>query len=250
MLGWQQSNVTPFVECVMGLGYRLIRSAARLALSLQMRLEITGIERLPQTGPILFVSNHLGITDQLAIGARLPHELRILAKAELFEWPILGWLARQSGVVPIRRGEADRAAMRTMRDLLCGGAWVLVFPEGTFVDPHEPLGMVSVKTGAAWLAWHTGATVAPVAITGTEIVWSPGRGWRLWRRPHVHVTFGEPYMPAWPEHVAQKVAWRSAADEMAVRIAALLPEGYRGAYALPVKEEMPDDAPVRPQTMP
>ncbi len=139
----------------MGLGYRLIRSAARLVLSLQMRLEITGIERLPQTGPVLFVSNHLGITDQLAIGARLPHELRILAKAEMFEWPILGWLARQSGVVPIRRGEADRAAMRTMRDLLRGGAWVLVFPEGTFVDPHEPLGMVPVKTGAAWLAWHT-----------------------------------------------------------------------------------------------
>jgi len=56
-------------------------------------------------------------------------------------------------------------------------------------------------------------------------------------------------LPVWPEHVAQKVAWRSAADEMAVRIAALLPEGYRGAYALPVKGT-PDDAPVRPQPMP
>lgn len=249
MLGWQQSNVAPFVGFSMGLGYRIIRAVASLVLSLQMRLEITGIERVPPTGPILFVSNHLGITDQLAIGVRLPHELRILAKAEMFEWPILGWLARQSGVVPIRRGEADREAMRTTRDLLRGGAWVLVFPEGTFVDPDAPLGMVPVKTGAAWLAWHTGALVVPVGITGTEIVWSPGRGWRLWQRPPVHVTFGEPYMPVWPAQVAQKVAWRTAADEMAARIAALVPEGYRGAYGI-AAQGMSDGAMASPQTTP
>ena len=215
----------------MGVGYHILRSAAKLILAFQMQLEIHGIERLPRSGPLLFVSNHLGLTDQFAIAARLPHQVRILAKAELFEWPIVGWLARRGEVVPIRRGEADREALRTVRDLLDSGAWVLVFPEGTFVDSHEPFGMARVKTGAAWLAWHTGATVVPVAITGTEVVWSPGRGWRLWQRPHVLVTFGEPYKPDWPEQAAQKLAWRAAADEMAVRIAALLPERYRGAYA-------------------
>jgi 1-acyl-sn-glycerol-3-phosphate acyltransferase len=220
----------------MGLGYRLLRSAASLLLAFQTRLEISGVDRLPGAGPLLLVSNHLGMTDQLAIGAHLPHELRILAKAELFEWPILGWLARRGDAIPIRRGEADREALRTVRDVLQRGAWVLVFPEGTYVDPGEPLGMLPVKTGAAWLAWHTGATVVPVAITGTEVVWSPGRGWRLWQRPRVRVTFGEPYKPVWPKQAAQKLAWRAAADEMAQRIAALLPEGYRGAYALPAPE--------------
>jgi 1-acyl-sn-glycerol-3-phosphate acyltransferase len=92
--------------------------------------------------------------------------------------------------------------------------------------------MLPVKTGAAWLAWHTGATVQPVAITGTETVWSPGRGWRVWQRPRVRVIFGEPYQPVWPADVAPKIAWRLAADEMATRIAALLPVGYRGVYAL------------------
>jgi 1-acyl-sn-glycerol-3-phosphate acyltransferase len=220
----------------MGLGYHILHSVSKLILAFQMRLEIRGIERLPRTGPLLLVSNHLGLTDQFAIAARLPHQVRILAKAELFEWPIIGWLARRGEVVPIRRGEADREALRTMRDLLDCGAWVLVFPEGTFVDSHEPFGMAPVKTGAAWLAWHTGVTVVPVAITGTEVVWSPGRGWRLWQRPHVCVTFGEPYKPVWPEQAAQKLAWRVAADEMARRIAALLPEGYRGVYALPAPE--------------
>lgn len=215
----------------MGVGYHILRSAAKLVLAFQMRLEIRGIERLPRTGPLLFVSNHLGNTDQLAIAVRLPQEVHILAKAEIFEWPIVGWLARRGEAVPIRRGEADREALRTMRDLLYSGAWVLVFPEGTYVDPGEPLGMLPVKTGAAWLAWRTGATIVPVAITGTEVVWSPGRGWRLWQRPRVRVTFGEPYKLVWPEHAAQKPALRAAADEMARRIAALLPEGYRGVYA-------------------
>lgn len=232
----------------MGLGYRLLRAAASLALTCQMRLEISGHEHLPETGPLLFVSNHLGLTDQLAIGARLPRELRILAKAELFEWPIVGWLARRGEAVPIRRGEADREAMRMMRDLLRSGSWVLVFPEGTYVDADEPLGMLPVKTGAAWLAWHTGATVVPVAITGTEVVWSPGRGWRIWHRPRVRVIFGAPYQPLWPADVAPKLAWRIVADEMALRIAALLPEDYRGVYAISAPaSEMAGSAAVLPQ---
>jgi 1-acyl-sn-glycerol-3-phosphate acyltransferase len=233
----------------MGLGYRLIRSAARLVLAFQMRLEIRGAERLPRTGPALLVSNHLGATDQLVIGARLPHELRILTKAELFEWPIIGWLARRGDAVPIRRGESDREALRAVRDLLQGDAWVLVFPEGTYGHGDEPRGMIRVKPGAAWLAWHTGATVVPVAITGTESVWSLSRGWRLWQRPRVCVTFGEPYKPVWPHHVAQKVAWQAIADEMALRIAALLPEDYRGIYALPPPEMM-SNASILPQSAP
>jgi 1-acyl-sn-glycerol-3-phosphate acyltransferase len=231
----------------MGVGYRILRSVAKLILIFQMQLEIHGVERLPVAGPLLLVSNHLGNTDQFAIAVRLPHAVHILAKAELFEWPIIGWLARRGDVVPIRRGEADREALRTMRDLLKSGAWVLVFPEGTYVDPGEPLGMLPVKTGAAWLARHTDAPIVPVAITGTEVVWSPGRGWRLWQRPHVCVTFGEPYKPVWTDDVAQKSALRAAADEMAQRIAALLPEGYRGVYVLPAQERS-GGTPILPQS--
>ena len=56
----------------MGVGYRVLRSVARLAFAAQMRLEVSGAERLPPAGPVLFVSNHLGPTDQFAIAMRLP----------------------------------------------------------------------------------------------------------------------------------------------------------------------------------
>jgi hypothetical protein len=63
-----------------------------------------------------------------------------------------------------------------------------------------------------------------------ERVWAPRRGWRLWHRPRVIVTFGEPYTPAIPDGVSTKDVYQVVADEMGRRIAALLPEAYRGYY--------------------
>lgn len=93
--------------------------------------------------------------------------------------------------------------------------------------------MLPVKTGAAWLALRTGAAVVPVGIWGTENVWARDwRPWRLlWRRPRASVAFGEPYRLALPPGVSMKEALGTLADDMARRIAALLPEAYRGAYA-------------------
>ena len=90
--------------------------------------------------------------------------------------------------------------------------------------------MLPAKPGAAWLALKTGATVMPVGIWGAEYVWCRARGWRVWHRPHVYVNFGEPYIPAAPVGVSSKAATTAVAEEMARRIAALLPEEYRGFY--------------------
>ena len=90
--------------------------------------------------------------------------------------------------------------------------------------------MLPLKTGAAFLALRAGVPVVPVAITGSEHVWTLPRGWRVWHHPHVHVVFGEPYRPRVPAGLSTRHAMRIVADEMACRIAALLPEAYRGRY--------------------
>lgn len=59
----------------------------------------------------------------------------------------------------------------------------------------------------------------------------PARGWRPWHRPRVTITFGEPYRPQIPPGQSTKATYQMMADEMGRRIAALLPEEYRGAYA-------------------
>ncbi|MGH2484962.1 MAG: lysophospholipid acyltransferase family protein, partial [Ktedonobacterales bacterium] len=214
----------------MDISYRIIRALCRILVFLQMRLHVRNAARVPTTGPVLVVSNHLGSTDPLTIAVDIPRQLRIVAKAELFDWPFIGWLARRGDVIPIRRGESDRDALRTVLDALYADQCALVFPEGGYRQPPEVASMLPVKPGAAWLALKTGATVVPVGIWGTEYVWSRARGWRFWHRPRVHVAFGEPYLPVPPRGVSTKAATTAVAEEMARRIAELLPEDYRGFY--------------------
>jgi 1-acyl-sn-glycerol-3-phosphate acyltransferase len=213
------------------LRYALIRALGWGVALAQMRLRVVGVKRVPLTGGVMLVSNHLGVSDPLPIGLRVPRELRMLSKIEIFHRFFLGGVARIVGAVPIRRGESDRAALQTVLDLLEAGECLLLFPEGTYAHPPAPVGMLPLKTGAAWLALRSGCQVVPVGIYGTERVWHWSRGWRPWRRPLVHVVFGAPYVPQAPAGVSLKVALQAVTDEMGHRIAALLPEEYRGVQA-------------------
>jgi 1-acyl-sn-glycerol-3-phosphate acyltransferase len=212
------------------LGYGVIRALGRIVVFAQMRLRVVGVERVPAKGGVILVSNHLGLSDPLPIGLRLPRQMRMLGKIEIFRRFVLGGVAHIAGAVPIRRGESDRDALLTVLDLLKAGECLLVFPEGTYAHAPAPVGMLPLKTGAAWLALRSGCQVVPVGITGTEQVWHWARGWRPWRRPQVSVVFGEPYTLQVESGAPLKVALRAATEDMGRRIAALLPERYRDAY--------------------
>lgn len=218
----------------MSIGYRLIRALGRVVTLAQMRLSVEHAERVPREGPVLLVSNHLGLVDPLVIALPLRRETRMLAKAEVFRWPLVGMLARAVGALPIRRGASDRVALAASLHALARGECLLVFPEGTYTRAPAPPVMLPLKTGAAWLALRSGAVIAPVGIWGAERVWQPSRGWRPWRRPHVYVAFGAPYKPTAPVGASLGVALDAATEEMARHIAALLPAAYRGHYATPV----------------
>jgi len=213
------------------LGYEVIRALGRLVVFAQMRLRVVGVERVPTSGGVMLISNHLGLIDPLPIGLRLPRQMRMLGKIEIFRRFLLGDIARIAGAVPIRRGESDREALVTTLDLLKAGECLLVFPEGTYAHAPKPVGMLPFKTGAAWLALRSGCAVVPVGIAGTERVWHWKRGWRPWRRPRVSVVFGEPYTVQQQPGVSLKIALQAAAEQMAELIADLLPERYRGVYA-------------------
>lgn len=220
-------------------GYRLLRLLARLALAQQMRLTIEGIERVPASGPLLLVANHLGNAEALAIGVHIPRVVRILAKADIFEWPVIGTLARSALVIPIRRSEPDRKGLRAVQDALNAGHAVLIFPEATYAHAPDLPAMIPFKPGVAWLAYRTGVTIVPVGIWGFEAIWMPERGWKLWHRPEAHVVFGEPMRLPVAEGTLERAAVDDLTEELAVRIAALLPEVYRGVYASRVPATTP-----------
>jgi 1-acyl-sn-glycerol-3-phosphate acyltransferase len=231
--------------------YQLLVILSRLLIFLTMKRRIHGQEATPREGGLLIVSNHLGLLDPLAIGTKLPRRLYILAKVEMFSWPVIGWLARKADVIPIRRGQSDREAILRVLEHLKAGHAVMLFPEGTYPKAHQPRSMIKAQPGAALLAQRSGATILPIGISGSEMVWSKrGMPWTWLRRWPVEVRVGEPYRPSVPASASQKQALALVSEEMMRRIAALLPEAYRGYYRDAAPPEMAQAALATQTTMP
>jgi putative phosphoserine phosphatase / 1-acylglycerol-3-phosphate O-acyltransferase len=182
--------------------YHLLRPWVRPELFPYARFDIAGVEHVPRRGPVLVASNHRSYFDVAAlavVAARLGRPVRFLGKKELFDAPVIGWLARALGGIPVDRGTGAGAAsaLHDAQKALLAGEAVVVLPQGTiprgeaFFDP-----VLHGKTGTARLAASTGAPVVPVGIWGSEQVW-PRRSrlpdmTTLTRPPTVRVRVGMP----------------------------------------------------------
>src|SRR5271154_5443685 len=118
---------------------------------LYFRLQRTGREHLPRTGPLLLASNHRSFLDPFVIGALVRRPVYYMAKRELFEKRWQAWVLNSLGAFPVDRGAGDRDAMETARAILERGDCVVVFPEGTRVrsgglsDPRRGVGRLALE---------------------------------------------------------------------------------------------------------
>ncbi len=154
--------------------YHLLRPFVRPEVFPYARFDLAGLTHVPK-GPVLLAANHRSYFDVAAlavVAARLGRPVRFLAKRELFDVPLLGWVARALGGIPVERKSGSSRPMREAEAALRAGEVVIVLPQGTiprgdaFFDP-----VLHGKTGTARLAAATGAPVVPVGIWGTEKVW-------------------------------------------------------------------------------
>jgi 1-acyl-sn-glycerol-3-phosphate acyltransferase len=189
-------------------------------------------DAIPRDGPVILASNHISNADAVIIGGwltpRLGRRIHWLGKKEMFDWPVVGWMARNGGVVPVDRGAADVEAFRLAQRVLEAGHVLMVFPEGT----RSPNGELQVpKDGLAMLALRTNATIVPIGISNTDRVWKKGS--RL-PRPGGHATMriGEPFKVGdlLPPDIDRKAAKGLATTLIMGRIAALLDPRHRGTY--------------------
>jgi 1-acyl-sn-glycerol-3-phosphate acyltransferase len=147
---------------------------------------VKGRENIPKTGAVILAPNHASLLDPPLVGVSCGRWPFIMAKAELFKG-IVGWGIEQMGSFPVRRGGADRAAFKTARRVLEGGAPLLVFPEGTRTRTGEP---GRAEPGLLMIAHAAKCPVVPVRIRGTGRAFSPRRpGFRFVR---ARITFGKP----------------------------------------------------------
>lgn len=204
--------------------YNILRAVFGIITRLACRYRVYGLEHVPESGPLLIVSNHLSWFDPVLFGVVLRRRVWFFTKSEIFRWPIVGKACEATGQILVRRGESDRAALEKGLAYLQEGKALGIFPEGT-VERKEV--MIPALTGVAMLAIRSGATVLPVAHMGTRKVLRSPRYWF----PRVTIMIGEPYMPVLPAGVPRKVGLQRVTDEMMLRIARMLPPERRGVYA-------------------
>jgi 1-acyl-sn-glycerol-3-phosphate acyltransferase len=191
----------------------LVRRSLRPVLALWLRLGVEGLEHVPADGPVLLASTHQSHADSIALGVAVPRPVHFLGDLRLTRWPLLGPQLPKLGMVPLRRGAADAAAMGTLRALLADGACVAVYPEGS----RSRDGRVHrLRSGVARLAAETGVPVVPAAVAGIYDVWPIGARPRL-RGGRVVVRFGAPLAAPAPSPRAR----RAFNDDLQLRLADL-----------------------------
>lgn len=164
-------------------------------------LQVEGLEHV--TGQsVVFCPNHSSALDPIMVACALPYNysLRMMAKKQLMEIPVLGWFLRKMGAFGVDRGNSDIQAVKTAIRSLRDGSSLMIFPEGTRVKPGQT---VEVKGGAAMIAIRSGVQLQPVYI-GTEK--------RLFRK--TRIVFGPEYTPVYTGKKGTAEEYQANADEI------------------------------------
>ncbi len=117
-----------------GTFFNLIYTVALLISRLLHPVSVKGLENLPRNGALL-IANHSSNWDPILLATALPRDyrLRVMAKEELFRYPVVSWLIRVGGAFPVNRGGADIQAVKTAMQSIRDGQNLLIFPEGTVI---------------------------------------------------------------------------------------------------------------------
>lgn len=206
---------------------RFLRFLLRtIAFSFLIKMErVEGLQNIPKTGPAILFFNHIAFVDPIVLVYVIPRYIVPMAKIEVYDYPFIGIFPRLWGVIPVRREEVDRRAIRQALDVLAAGEILLVAPEGTRNHELQP-----GKEGFAYLASRSGAPVLPVMMEGTPgfpaLPFS-----KRWRQPGVHVRFGRPFNYRPELKRAGRDQLSKMRDEAMYYLASMIPEHRRGVYS-------------------
>jgi 1-acyl-sn-glycerol-3-phosphate acyltransferase len=194
------------------------------------RPRVSGLEHIPETGPVILASNHRSVVDSLVIPVVTRRPVYFLAKNEYFVKPLTRTLMLGLNQIPVDRsgGRASLMALDAALPVLRDGKVLGIFPEGT----RSPDGrLYRGRPGVAKLALDAGATIVPVGLFGTEQVQPIGS-----RMPRfgakVEVRFGEPLdLSKWDGTPVDSRVLREIAAALMTEIQKITGQEYVGRYA-------------------
>jgi len=202
-----------------------LQNIIRFLLRTITKTEYIGTENIPQKGGVIFALNHTSYFDTplLIVNPIRPDITALVAKTyeKIF---FFGWFVRTANGIWINRDIADFSAIRDAAKVLRKGVALGIAPEGT----RSKTGiMQEAKPGTIMLAVKTGMPVLPVGITGSDTAFQE---LIHFRRPRMTVRFGKPFVVPISHPGNRSKEMKRWTHELMLRIAALVPESYRGIY--------------------
>jgi cytidylate kinase len=147
--------------------FRFARWLCKVFCETIFRLHPEGRENVPDDGPLVLICNHQSFLDPVLCGIFIKRPLYFLARDTLFKG-LFGWLIASVNTIPVKRGAADLAAMKTIINKLKRGSGVCLFPEATRSGDGR---ITAFKPGFGLLCRRSGAAVVPVLIDGAFEAW-------------------------------------------------------------------------------
>jgi 1-acyl-sn-glycerol-3-phosphate acyltransferase len=181
-------------------------------------LELSGLDNIPTSGPLIITPNHQTYADPVLVTIPVRRRVYYMAWNRLFEIPGFNWFIRRLRAFPVRIDSADPTSMREAVRVLTAGHVLMVFPEAE----RTRTGRVErFKLGAFRLATTLGVPVLPVTIAGGHESWPPAQV--MPRRGHIVITYHPPLKPE------PSLEPRQAASALAQRARAIIAGALGGA---------------------
>lgn len=144
--------------------FKILVTLVKAFVKVFFRVRIIGQENIPAEGGCIVCANHASNWDPVFLVVLLTRRVYFMAKAELFKVPLLGWLIKTVGMIPVKRAAADISAVRTSINALKDGKALGIFPSGRRVKKGED---AAAKSGVAFIAVKAAVPVVPIYIETT-----------------------------------------------------------------------------------
>ncbi len=207
--------------------WRIARALMSVVLRIVLKLDLSGVSRIPDEGAVALVGNHTNSIDPVLAYTIQDRYVKGMTAKETYRRPGFNIFAWAVEAIPVERGAPDRPAIRACVQALQHGQALYIAPEGT--RSHDGR-LQSGKAGITLILLRAGTQIPifPLGFVGLEDFWP---NLRHLRRTPARVVVGEPFWLDPPEGRVRREVRDEMIDEIMIQIARLLPPKNHGVYA-------------------